>query len=232
MTTIANRHAGHYHLHMYYMAPAADISSLTTIMDDANMDLLHKSNYWWRWRWVAVTSSLTTTIMAATINEVSSTKSLPANDRYYHRYQFASCWRVMYVYYIKVRYCNKELQLLLRRPAAHIIINNNNNIIINNNMAAAAINLLLSRTIDDGGGGGIYHHYQLATCSKELCRYIILRWDAAICNKESQLMRGSTINCHCGCRWWSPTWLVSVISPALLFRFDYNIDYVAQVMVL
>jgi len=29
---------------------------------------------------VAVTSSLTTTIMAATINEVSSTKLLPAND--------------------------------------------------------------------------------------------------------------------------------------------------------
>ena len=93
--------------------------------------------------------------MAATINEVSSTKSLPANDRYYHRYQFASCWRVMYVYYIKVRYCNKELQLL-RRPAAHIIVNNNN--------MAAAINLLLSRTIDDGGGGGIYHDYQLAGC--------------------------------------------------------------------
>ena len=103
--------------------------------------------------------------------------------------------RVMYVYYIKVRYCNKELQLSLRRPAAHIIINNNNNIIINNNNnMAAAINLLLSRTIDDGGGGGIYHHYQLAV-AEELCRYIILRWDAAICNKELQLMRGSTINC-------------------------------------
>ena len=64
----------------------------------------------------------------------------------------------MYVYYIKVRYCNKELQLSLRRPAAHIII------IINNNNMAAAINLLLSRTIDDGGGGDIYHDYQLAGC--------------------------------------------------------------------
>ena len=87
-----------------------------------NIDLLHMSNYWWRWRWVAVASSLTTTIMAATINEVSSTKSLPANDGgggsgIYHRYQLASCWRVMYVYYIEVRYCNKELQLSLRRPA-------------------------------------------------------------------------------------------------------------------
>ena len=82
---------------------------------------------------------------------------------------------LMYVYYIKVGYCNKELQLSLRRPAAHIIINNNNNIIINNNNnMAAAINLLLSRTIDDGGGSGIYHHYQLAV-AEELCRYIILR---------------------------------------------------------
>ena len=105
--------------------------------------------------------------MAATINEVSSTKSLPANDSgggsgiiIVTNLPAASCWRVMYVYYIKVRYCNKELQLLLRRPAAHIIINNNNNIIINNtNNMAAAINLLLYRTIDDGGGGGIYHYY-------------------------------------------------------------------------
>ena len=63
----------------------------------------------------------------------------------------------MYVYYIKVGYCNKELQLSLRRLAAHIIINNNNNM-------AAAINLLLSQTINDGGGGGIYNHYQLAGC--------------------------------------------------------------------
>jgi len=31
-------------------------------------------------------------------------------------------------------------------------------------------------------------------------------------------MRGSTINCHCGCRRWSPTMAASVISPALLFR--------------
>ena len=43
------RRAGHYHLHlhMYYvhMAPAAHIIILTTIMDDANIDLLHMSNY-------------------------------------------------------------------------------------------------------------------------------------------------------------------------------------------
>ena len=77
---------------------------------------------------------------------------------YYHRYQQQ---RVMYVYYIKVRYCNKELQLSLRRPAAHIIIINNNIIITKNNNMAVAINLLLSRTIDDGGGGGIP---SLSTC--------------------------------------------------------------------
>ena len=120
----------------------------------------------------------------ATINEVSSTKSLPANDGgggsgIYHRYQLASCWRVMYVYYIEVRYCNKELQLSLRRPAAHIII------IINNNNMAAAINLLLSRTIDDGGAV-VYTIIINLPVAEELCRYIILRWDTAICNKELQ----------------------------------------------
>jgi len=40
------RRAGHYHLHVYTtMAPAAHIIILTTIMDDANIDLLHMSNY-------------------------------------------------------------------------------------------------------------------------------------------------------------------------------------------
>ena len=42
------RRAGHYHLHvctMYMVAGRHDISSLTTIMDDANIDLLHMSNY-------------------------------------------------------------------------------------------------------------------------------------------------------------------------------------------
>jgi len=40
------RRAGHYHLHVYTtMAPAAHIIILTTIMDDANIDLLHISNF-------------------------------------------------------------------------------------------------------------------------------------------------------------------------------------------
>ena len=57
--------------------------------------------------------------MAATINEVSSTKSLPTNDGgggggiIYHRYQ-QQC------YVIKVIYCNKELQLSLRRRRWYI----------------------------------------------------------------------------------------------------------------
>ena len=74
--------------------------------------------------------------------------------------------RVMYVYYIKVRYCNKELQLSLQRPTAHIIIINNNNM-------AVAINLLLSLTIDDGGGG-VYTIIINFPVAEELCRYIIL----------------------------------------------------------
>ena len=158
---------------------------------DANIDLLHMSNYWWRWWWVAVASSLTTTIMAAASNEVSSTKSLPTNDGgggggiIYHRYQLASCWRVMYVYYIEVRYCNKELQLL-RRPAAHIIINNNNNssslttTIWLPRLICCYLELLMTVA------AVIYTMIINLPVAEELCRYIILRWDTAICNKELQ----------------------------------------------
>jgi len=39
------RHAGHYHLHVCTKWRRRHTSSLTTIMDDANIDLLHMSNY-------------------------------------------------------------------------------------------------------------------------------------------------------------------------------------------
>ena len=41
------RRAGHFiYMYVLYMVPGRhDISSLTTIMDDANIDLLHMSNY-------------------------------------------------------------------------------------------------------------------------------------------------------------------------------------------
>ena len=152
------------------------------------------SNYWWRWWWVAGASSLTTTIMAATINEVSSTKSLPSNDGggggggIYHRYQLASCWRVMYIYIILLRWdtaikncnCHCGGRRYISSSTTTTISSSLTTTIWLPRLICCYLELLMT------AAAVVYTMIINLPVAEELCRYIILRWDTAICNKELQ----------------------------------------------
>jgi len=169
--------------------------------------------------------------MAATINEVSSTKSLPANDSgvrwwYYHHYQLASCWRVCMYIILKwdtaIKNCNCFCggRRHISSSTTTTISSTTTTTIWLLRLICCYLELLMTVAVV------VYTIIINLPVAEELCRYIILRWDAAICNKELQLMRGS-INCHRGR--WSPTMAASVISPAasVIISIGY-IDFVVK----
>ena len=153
-------------------------------------------NYWWRWRWVVVTSSLTsTTITATTINEVSSTKLSPSTDGGGGSGIFVTnlpakelCMYIILRWDTAIKNCNCHCG-----GWRHISSSTTTTIWLPR-LICCYLELLMTVA-----AVVVYTIIINLPVAEELCMYIILRWDAAICNKELQLMRGSTFNCHCGC---------------------------------
>ena len=166
-----------------------------------NIDLLHMSNYWWRWRWVAVASSLTTTIIppqlmkfhllnrcqlmtAAAVVVYIIVTNLPAAEEL--------CMYIILRWDTAIKNCNCHCG-----GRRHILSSSSTTTIWLPRLICCYLELLMTVA------AVIYTMIINLPVAEELCRYIILRWDTAICNKELQYY---------------------------VFRFDYNIDYVAQVV--